>query len=36
LLDTSAFELDEIGKRIVDTYLCGLQRTEMHGQLASQ
>lgn len=36
LLDTSAFELDEIGKKIVDTYLCGLQRTEMHGQFTSQ
>jgi len=36
LLDTSAFELDEIGKNIVDTYLCGLQRTEMYVQLANQ
>ena len=36
LLDTSAFELDETGKKIVDTYLCGLQRTEMHGQFTNQ
>lgn len=33
LLDTSAFELEEMGKRIVDSFLCGVHGAEMQGHL---
>lgn len=33
MLDTSAFDLVEVGQSIVDTYLCGLQGSKMQGSI---